>query len=170
MVNFLFCSFVIKGNSVSSEMLEVPYGERNIIISLSSSCTHVLTELLKTQGLCSHLPNQGKSSWEYSPETCSQKFRLRLPWTAPHTCTPCLGTLRTHSQTEGTWFSQPHVATRTSVKSFHSTDNEIEWLVQNPLAGYGGSGTKNPGSLESSIILCSVQCSLLCIKNPKQIK
>lgn len=74
MVNILFCSFVIKRNSVSSEMLEVPYGERNIMISLSSSCIHVLTELLKPQGLCSQSPNQGKGIWEYSPETCSQKL------------------------------------------------------------------------------------------------
>lgn len=61
MVNVLFCSFVIQRFSVSSEMLEVPYGERNIIISLSSSCTHVLTELLKPQGLCSQ-SRRGKAA------------------------------------------------------------------------------------------------------------
>lgn len=99
MVNILFCSSGIKRNSVSSEMLEVPYGEKNIIISLSCSCTYVLTEFLKTQGLCSQSPNQGKSSWEYSPETCSQKFRL-APCTAPHTCTACLCLLRARPPAE----------------------------------------------------------------------
>ena len=65
MVNIHYGCLVIKRNSVSSEKLEVPYGERNIIISLSSSCTHVLTELLGPQGLCSQSPNQGKGHWEY---------------------------------------------------------------------------------------------------------
>jgi hypothetical protein len=42
MVNIHFCSTVIKRDSVSSKMLEVPYGESNIIISCSSFCTHGL--------------------------------------------------------------------------------------------------------------------------------
>ena len=106
MVNIISCSSVIKRNSVSSEMLEVPYGERNIIISLSSSYIHALTVLLKPQGPWSQSPNRGNSSWEYSPGTCSQRFRPWLPRTAPHLCPACLCMLQARAQWDVLGFSQ----------------------------------------------------------------
>lgn len=60
MGHVLLYSSVSKRNSLPSEMLEVPYGERNIIISLSSSRIDVLTELLSPQRLCSQARSPGR--------------------------------------------------------------------------------------------------------------
>ena len=126
-VNILFCSSVIKRNSVSSEMLEVPYGERNIIISLSSSCTHVLTELLKPQGLCSQSPNQGKRGWEYSQETYSQKFRLWLLWRAPSCAHPVCGHLEhVLNQIESDSHNSPKAPPGQVLLSSCNTDDTME--------------------------------------------
>ena len=136
MVNILFCSSMIKRNPVSSEMLEVPYGERNIIISLSSSCTHVLTQLLKPHGLCSQSPNQGERSWEHSPETYSQKFRLWLPWRAPPCASPvCVSSEHVLSQLESASHNSPKEPQGQALLPSHSRGDVTEWCVQKRAAG-----------------------------------
>lgn len=147
-------------------MLGVPYGERNIIISLLSPRIHVLTELLSPQRLCSQACNAGEQLG-LQPRNVFSNFRLWPPGTALHTCTPCLGTLRARSQPDGAWFSQPHIATRTSDISSPRTDDRTEWLVHP--AGHDGAETEGPGRLAASILLCKLQCSPSGIKISKQV-
>lgn len=79
--------------------------EREILWLLSHLlCQHSVSAL----GSSARKHEAQASSWDESSETCSQKFRFRLAGTAPHTGTPCPGP-------DGACFSQPHVATRTSV-------------------------------------------------------
>lgn len=142
-VNISFCSSMIKRNSVSSKMLEAPYRERNIIISLSSFCAHGLTVCLTLRTQLT-IATPRENIWEYNPGTCSQKFRLWPLWTAPHICTPCLYTLGARSLTRQIRFSQAQVTTRPAILFFHSRNDKMGGFVSTIQHGSSKAGTKNP--------------------------
>lgn len=145
-VNISFCSSMIKRNSVSSKTLEVPYGERNIIISLSSFCADGLTVCLTLRSQLT-IATPRENIWEYNPAMCSQKFRLWPLWTAPHTCAPCLYTLRARSLTRQIQFSQAQVAIRPAFLFLHSRNDKMGVFVYMIQHGSSKTGTKSPGWL-----------------------
>lgn len=147
-VNISFCSFMIKRNSVSSKMLEVPYGERNIIISLSSFCAHGLTVCLTLRTQLT-ITTPRENIWEYNSATYSQKFRLWPLCTAPHTCTPCLLTLRACFLTRQIRFSQAQVARRPAFLFFHGRGDKMGGFVYMIQHGSSKAETKNSGWLVS---------------------
>lgn len=167
MVNILFCSSVIKRKSVSSEMLEVPYGEKNIIISLSCSYIHVLTEFLKTQGLCSQSPNQGEKQLGIQPRNVFPEVQTGSMYSTSHVHSLPVFTQSTSSASSSLIVTTAPAAPGKILLSSHRTDDRMGPFVQNHPMGHGGARTKNSGCLASFTVLCNRQHSLLCIKNPK---
>ena len=98
---------------------DVPFEENVVVIRI--------IDKTGIYGLCSQSPNQGERSWEHSPETYSQKFRLWLPWRAPPcACLVCVHSEHVLSQIESASHNSPREPQGQVRLSSHRTDDVTE--------------------------------------------